>query len=111
MITGRFDPVFHNARFDRSFAFTIDGVLIPWLPEHSASVTFRDPESDLSVATANSLDGSGRVTLPGDGIVRVAFDELTFLEPGTWEMVVMLSNAVGKMDGLLFKLPVKEGGV
>lgn len=109
MITGQLDPRFDTARFELSLAFNADGIPIPWLPDHVVTVTWRERSTDYSMGTASSSDGSGRVTLPADGFVQVAYPSLTFLEPGTWEMLIMLSDADGDIDGLLLNVPVRKG--
>jgi hypothetical protein len=109
MITGSLDPRFDTARFELSLAFNADGVPIPWLPEHVISVAFRERSTDYARGTATSADGSGRVTFPADGLVRLAFPSLTFLEPGTWELLIMLSDAQGDVDGVLLNLPIRKG--
>jgi hypothetical protein len=109
MITGRLDTRFDSARFDLSIAFRLDGELIPWTEEHVARVSFRERSEDYDMATASSADGTGRVTFPSDGVCLLAFPNLLFLEPGTWELLVMLSDASGDIDGLLLDLPLRKG--
>src|SRR3954469_12787517 len=108
MITGQLDPRFDSARFELSLSFKADGVPIPWLPEHVVSVSFRERPTDAILASAASNDGSGRITFPADGLVQLAFPSLTFLDIGTWELLVMLADAVGDIDGILLDLPIRK---
>ena len=104
------DPVFDNARFRAAFIFKADGEPVAWTGNHVATATFRDRPDDYERIRAASNDGSGRVLLAPGGVVSLDFPSLSALEPGTYELVVMIADETGKLGGVLVRVPVRRGG-